>query len=266
MSWNWKMVFSRLSRSFSVISESVQLNIARNLFRDSSFSVGSSFSSSASSRSSFKIRFCIDECSCSLPGFSGVGNKIFSSLSSGRFTCISALMYVTTSSCSVRRLRAAMSTGRIIFVSSCSRICDSDIVVSVAIVYGKSIVLAIFIATFFSLAGAVIAGATINFEHSSNRGRGWIVPVIGCSVLTGIVAQMVRVACAGIVCFDSVLIMLGLGLHFCLSSVSAIAIWIFGKSIVPCAVSRIAASFRTNASPIMGNDVWFMTMNVSSKV
>ena len=57
----------------------------------------------------------------------------------------------------------------------------------------------------------------------------------------------------------------GLGVAFCISSVSAIVIWIFGKSIVPCALSRIAACFRRNASPIMGNNFWFMTMNVSSK-
>ena len=74
MSWNSTMVFSRLSRSFPVISDSVHLKIAWNFCRDSSLSVGSSFSSSASSCSSFKIRFCISECSCSLPGFSGVGN------------------------------------------------------------------------------------------------------------------------------------------------------------------------------------------------
>ena len=126
------MVISRLSRSFPVIIESVHLNIARNLFRDSSFSVGSSFSSSASSRSSFEIRFCIGECSCSLPGFSGVGNQNFFSLYSGRSTCISALMYVTTSSCSVRRLRVAMSTGRIIFVSSGFKVCSSATLVGVA--------------------------------------------------------------------------------------------------------------------------------------
>ena len=134
MSWNSTMVFSRLSRSFPVISESVHLNIARSLLRDSSFSVGSSFSSSASSLSSFEIRFCMGECSCSLPGFSGVGNQNFSPLSSGRSTCISALMYITTSSCSVSRLRAAMSTGRIIFVSSGLRICSSAILVSLGIV------------------------------------------------------------------------------------------------------------------------------------
>ena len=121
------MVFSRISRFFPIISESVHLNIARNLFQDPSLSVESSFSSSASSRSSFKIRFCMGECSCSLPAFSGVGNQNFSSLSSGRSTCISALMYVTTSSCSVRRLRAAMSTGRIILVSSGLRIGNSAI-------------------------------------------------------------------------------------------------------------------------------------------
>ena len=47
--------------------------------------------------------------------------------------------------------------------------------------------LAIYIATFLCLA-VVIVGATIDFEHSSNCGRGCIVPVIGCSVLTGMEA------------------------------------------------------------------------------
>ena len=39
-----------------------------------------------------------------------------------------------------------------------------------------------------------------------------------------------------------------------------------GKSMVPCAVSRIAACFRKNANPIIGIDVWFMIMNVSPNV
>ena len=77
MSWNSTMVFSRLSRSFPVISESVYLNVARNLFRDSSFSVGSSFSSSASSRSSFKIRFCMANFFVHCQGFLVSGTRIF---------------------------------------------------------------------------------------------------------------------------------------------------------------------------------------------
>ena len=72
--------------------------------------------------------------------------------------------------------------------------------------------------------------------------------------------------CAGTACLASVFIVMGLGLHFCLSSVSAIVIWILGKSMVPCAVSRIAACLRRNVNPIMGNHVLFMMMNVSSKV
>ena len=67
------------------------------------------------------------------------------------------------------------------------QVCSSAILVSVAIVYGKSLVLAILIGTFLSLA-VVIAGATITFAHSSNCGKGCIVPVIECSILTGIVA------------------------------------------------------------------------------
>ena len=66
---------------------------------------------------------------------------------------------------------------------------------------------------------------------------------------------MIRVECAGIVCLASVFIVMGLGLHFCLSSVSAIVIWILAKSMVPCAVSRIAVCLRRNANPITGNDV-----------
>ena len=78
--WRAKMVLnstfvsSNLSRSFPVISESVHLSMARNLLWDSSFAVGSSFSSSASSRNSFRILFWMSECSSSFPEFSGVGN------------------------------------------------------------------------------------------------------------------------------------------------------------------------------------------------
>ena len=63
---------------------------------------------------------------------------------------------------------------------------------------------------------------------------------------------MIRVAWAGLVCFSSVLIVMGLGLHFCLSSFRARVICILGKSIVPCAVSRIAECFRRNARPMIG--------------
>ena len=171
MSSNSTIVGSRRSRSFPVISESVHLIIVRNLVRDSSLSVGSSFSSLASSRSSLKIRFCKGECSCSFPGFSGVGNQNFPALFPGRSTCIKALMYVTTSSCSVKRLIAARPTGRIIFVFSGFKTCNSATLVSAAVMYGKSVVLAIFIAALLSLA-IVIAGATTSFAHSSNCGRG----------------------------------------------------------------------------------------------
>ena len=184
MSWNSTIVASRLSRFFPVISESVHLNIERIFVRDCSFSVGSSFSSSASSRSSLRIRRCIGKCSDSFPGSSGVGNHNFCSMSSVRSTCVSALMYNTTSSCSVKMLSAAISTGRIIFVSFGLSICSSAILVLEAIVYGKSVMLVTFIATFFSLA-VVFAGATISFEDSSNWGRGWMVAVIGVSLLTG---------------------------------------------------------------------------------
>ena len=81
------IVSSRFYRLFPVMSESIHLNIARNFFRVCSFSFGSSFSSSANSRSSFKIRFCVGEYSSVFPGFSGVGNQNFSSLSLGRSTC-----------------------------------------------------------------------------------------------------------------------------------------------------------------------------------
>ena len=64
-------------------------------------------------------------CSDSSPGFSGVGNQNFSSVCSDESTCISALTYATTSSCSVSRLRAAISTARFDFVSSGFSICNS---------------------------------------------------------------------------------------------------------------------------------------------
>ena len=109
MSFNSTIVSSKLSQSFPVISESVNLNTERNLLRDSSF--GSKFSNWACSRNSFMILFWMSECSSSFPGFSGVGKQNFSSLFSGCSTYISALMYITTSSCSVRRLSTAMLNG-----------------------------------------------------------------------------------------------------------------------------------------------------------
>ena len=102
---------------------------------------------------------------------------------------------------------------------------------------------AIFIATQLSRA-VVIAGATMSFAFSSNCGRGWTVPVIGWSLLAVMDAWIIRVVCAGMVCFSSVLIVIGLGLHFCLSSFRARVICISGTSIVPCAVYRIAECFR----------------------
>ena len=51
----------------------------------------------------------------------------------------------------------------------------------------ESVVLAILIGIYLFLA-VVIAEATITFAHSSNCGRGCIVPVIEWSILTGIVA------------------------------------------------------------------------------
>ena len=56
-------------------------------------------------------------------------------------------------------------------------------------------------------------------------------------------AWIIRVACAGMVCFSSVLMVMGLGLHFCLSSFKSRVICILGKSFVPYAVSRIAECF-----------------------
>ena len=121
------------------------------------------------------------ECSCSFPGFPGVGNQNFSSLSSGRSTCISALMYVTTSSRSVRRFRAAMLTGRITFVSSGFKICNSATLVSVAIVYGKSVVLAILVGTFLSQA-VVIAVVSIGLLSISRTHR-TVVRAVLCQLL-----------------------------------------------------------------------------------
>ena len=111
-----------------------------------------------------------------------------------------------------------------------------------------------------------IAGATMSLAHSSNLGRSCNVPIFGCSLLTGIDACIRRVDLAGMVCLLSVLMVIGLGLHFCISSVSAIVIWIFGKSIVPCAVSSTAVCFGRSANPMMEKDIWVTMMKLSSKV
>ena len=129
----------------------------------------------------------------------------------------------------------------------------------------KSVVLAILMVTHLSLA-ILILGASMSFTDSSNCCTGCIVPVIGLSLLTGIDESMIRVDCAGKVCLLSVLIVILFGIHFCISSVSAIVYWIFRKSIVRCALSSIVACFQRNANPIIGKEVWFMIMNVSSKV
>ena len=125
MSLNSTRVDSRFSRSSHVISESFHLNSERNCDLDFSSCLGSSSSSLCSSRSSRRMRCWIGVCSDSSPGFSGVGNQNFSSVCSDESTCISALTYATTSSCSVSRLRAAISTVRIHFVSSGFSICNS---------------------------------------------------------------------------------------------------------------------------------------------
>ena len=62
----------------------------------------------------------------------------------------------------------------------------------------------IFIATRFSRA-VVIAGATMSVAVSSNCGRGCTVPVVGWPLLTVTDTWMIRVACAGMVCVQSVL-------------------------------------------------------------
>ena len=106
----------------------------------------------------------------------------------------------------------------------------------------------------------VIDGATMSFAVSSNCGTGCTVPVIGWSLLKVMDAWMIRVVCAGLVCFPAVSIVMGFGLQFCSSSVKSRVICIFGKSIVPCAVSRIAECFRRNARPAIGKDVLFIRM------
>ena len=52
-------------------------------------------------------------------------------------------------------------------------------------------------------------------------------------------------------------------LHFISERHCVLNFWDVDRS---WAVSRIAACFRRNASPIMAIDVWFMTMDISSKV
>ena len=71
------IVDSKFSQSSPVISGSVHSKNERIWGHDSSFTFGSKFSNSANSRSSLRIRFGFEECSDSLPGFSGVGNLIF---------------------------------------------------------------------------------------------------------------------------------------------------------------------------------------------
>ena len=73
---------------------------------------------------------------------------------------------MTTSSCSVGRLSAAMSSGRIDFVSSGLRLCSSANLVFGVRVYGKSVVLAIL--TAFLSRAVVMAGAKMSFADSSN--------------------------------------------------------------------------------------------------
>ena len=43
----------------------------------------------------------------------------------------------------------------------------------------------ILLSLFFLSLAVIIARAMTNFEHSSNCGRGWMVPIIGCSVGCG---------------------------------------------------------------------------------
>ena len=90
ISLNSTIVDSKFALSSPTISESSHWNSDRNLVLDSSFFLGSFFSSSASSGSSLRVRRCIGECSDSFPGSLGVGNKNFALLSSGCSTCISA--------------------------------------------------------------------------------------------------------------------------------------------------------------------------------
>ena len=90
------------------------------------------------------------------------------------------------------------------------------------------------------------------FVVSSNCGRRWTVQVLGWSLLTVTDTWMIRVARSGMVCFPSDLMVMGLGLHFCISSVKDKVICIFGKSIVPCAVSRILECFRRHGRPNFG--------------
>ena len=118
MSLNSTRVDSRFSRSSPVISESFHLNSEKNCVLDFSSCLGSSSSNLCSSRSSRRMRCWMGVCSDSYPGFSGVGNQNFSSVCSDGSTCVRALTYATTSSRSVSRLRASISTARIDFVSS----------------------------------------------------------------------------------------------------------------------------------------------------
>ena len=60
----------------------------------------------------------------------------------------------------------------------------------------------------------VFAGATMSLALSQNRGSGCMVPFIGWWLLAIIDTWMILVACACIVCWFSVLIVMDFGLHF----------------------------------------------------
>ena len=91
----------------------------------------------------------------------------------------------------------------------------------------------------------VIAGATISFAHSSTCGSGCTVPVF----LGGHCSQILtRVDCAGIVFLLSVLIVIGFGLHFCISSVSAIVICFLRK--VPGRCPKLRSVFVGTLEPL----------------
>ena len=119
------------------------LNMSRKLFLDSRSFVGSISSILMSSRIFFSILRWIDVCFSSLPGFSGVGNLKFSPLCSFSLDFMSSFTYMCVSSGSCSSLSAAASMGRICFVSSGLRICNSASLVWFLIECGKSIWLAI---------------------------------------------------------------------------------------------------------------------------
>ena len=157
-----------------------------------------------------------------------------------------------------------MSTGQKDFVSSGFNFCKSSSLVLCVIMQKTSVVIASLMATSLPPV-VVIAGATMRFAHLVKLLQRLYCPSYWWPLLVVIDAWMMRVACAGIVRLLPVLVLRGFGLHFCISSVSAIVIGFFGKSTVPWTLSCFAECLRKKASPIIGYEASFIIMKFPHK-